>query len=103
MNTCDVCGKEVNSIYIAMEGEEFVSGHKHCVRSYSFGTKPSVTVPLNPFADEEEIDRLEGERNQLIDDLETFPINQDEKRFLVRKIRNITNKLIEKARYLKKK
>lgn len=58
-------------------------------------------MSFHPFADQEEIDRLREERDLLIQDLEKFPIDQDEKRFIVRKIRNITEKLVEKARYLK--
>lgn len=56
---------------------------------------------FQPFADEEEMQRILDERDKLIADLEKYPMNQDEKRFVIRRLQVITEKLLEKARYAK--
>lgn len=58
-------------------------------------------MEFKPFADEEEIERLREERDRLIDSLLKYAIPEDEQRFIIRKIKNITEKLVEKARYMK--
>jgi hypothetical protein len=56
----------------------------------------------HPFEDEELIEDIKKERNELIKQLERYNMPDSERRFLVRKIENITNKLLEKAKYAKK-
>lgn len=56
---------------------------------------------MNPFADVEEIERLRKERDLLIDSLSNYEIPEDEKRFIIKKLRDITEKLVEKAKYSK--
>lgn len=54
-----------------------------------------------PFEDTEEVEKLQKTRDELIASLETFNIEDSEKRFILRKINNITEKLLELARYKK--
>ena len=54
-----------------------------------------------PFEDTEEVKNLQKTRDELIASLETFDIEDSEKRFILRKINNITEKLLESARYKK--
>lgn len=56
----------------------------------------------NPFEDEKLIEDIKKERDELIKQLERYNMPDSERRFLVRKIENITNKLLEKAKYAKK-
>ena len=56
-------------------------------------------MEFKPFEDKEELARLQKERMELIDSLEDFNIPEDEKRFILRKINNITEKLLYKAGY----
>lgn len=56
---------------------------------------------MRPFADKEEMERLRNERDELIEHLNNFSIPEDEKRFIIRRISNITDKLLEKAAYAK--
>jgi len=57
---------------------------------------------FHPFEDEELIEEIKKERDELIKQLERYNMPDSERRFLVRKIENITNKLLEKAKYAKK-
>jgi len=56
---------------------------------------------IKPFEDKEEIEKIQKERDKLIEFLDDFDIDDDERRFIVRKINNISEKLLEKARYKK--
>lgn len=56
----------------------------------------------HPFEDEKLIEDIKKERDELIKQLERYNMPDSERRFLVRKIENITNKLLEKAKYAKK-
>lgn len=56
-------------------------------------------MEFTPFADQEELARLQKERMELIDSLDDYSIGDDEKQFILRKINNITEKLLFKARY----
>ena len=58
-------------------------------------------MKFQPFIDEEECERLRKERDELIRQLDKFPIPEDEKRFIIRRISNISEKLLEKAKYAK--
>lgn len=56
---------------------------------------------FKPFEDPEEIEKILEKREELIMELGRFDIGEDEKRFILRKISIISNKLLEKARYKK--
>jgi len=56
----------------------------------------------HPFEDEKLTEDIKKERDELIKEIERYNIPDSERRFLVRKIENITNKLLEKAKYAKK-
>ena len=56
----------------------------------------------HPFEDEKLVEEIKKERDELIKQLEGYSMPDSERRFLVRKIENITNKLLEKAKYAKK-
>ena len=56
---------------------------------------------FRPFEDPEEIEKILEKREELIQSLQDFTITEDEKRFILRKISIISNKLLEKARYKK--
>ncbi len=58
-------------------------------------------MEFKPFEDKEEVERLQKERTDLVLSLENFNIPEDEKRFILRKINNITERLLHKARYAK--
>lgn len=55
-----------------------------------------------PFEDEKEVEKIKEEREKLIRSLEDYDIPEEEKRFIMRKINHITERLLEKARYSKK-
>ena len=54
---------------------------------------------FKPFENKEEVIRISKERDELMDRLRNYDIPETEKLFILRKIRNITVKLLEKARY----
>ena len=56
---------------------------------------------MKPFADNEEIRKIQEERDSLIELLNSYNIGSDEKMFIVRRISIITEKLLEKANYAK--
>ncbi len=58
-------------------------------------------MEFTPFADKEELAKLQKERMELIDSLDDYSIGHEEKQFILRKINNITEKLLHKARYIK--
>jgi len=58
---------------------------------------------FRPFEDPEEIEKILEKREELIQSLQNFLITEDEKRFILRKISIISNKLLESARYAKDK
>lgn len=60
-------------------------------------------MKFQPFTNEEETERLKKERDELIDALEDYEIPHDEKRFILKRINIITEKLLEKAKYVDKK
>lgn len=101
MNKCDVCGQDVSEVYITFDNnmQNVVSGHKRCIMQITGPQGKSMS--MHPFADEEEIERLREERDRLINSLSEYAIPEDEQRFIIRKIKNITEKLVEKARYAK--
>lgn len=59
-------------------------------------------MDFKPFEDKEEVERIKKERDELIEILGKYDIPKDEKRFLMRRIQIITDRLLEKARYGKK-
>ena len=56
-------------------------------------------MEFTPFEDKEEVEKIAKLRNELIKSLNSFEIGDDEKRFILRKINHISEKLLEKARY----
>jgi len=56
---------------------------------------------FKPFEDKEEVEMLKLERDLLISSLSSYQMPDSEMMFIVRKINNITEKLLEKARYSK--
>lgn len=56
----------------------------------------------HPFEDEELTKEIKKERDELIKELERYNIPDSERRFLIRRIENITQKLLDKAKYAKK-
>lgn len=58
-------------------------------------------MDFKPFADEEEIKRIKKERDELIEMLKDYNIPKDERRFILRKIQIITERLVEQANYKK--
>lgn len=55
---------------------------------------------MRPFKNEEEIKKIKEERDRLIESLLLFNnIGLDEKRFMTRRIKIISEKLLEKAMY----
>ena len=56
-------------------------------------------MSFKPFEDEEEVKRIEQKREQLIASLQDFDLEDTERRFILRKIEHITQKLLDKARY----
>lgn len=57
---------------------------------------------FHPFEDKEEVENIKKERDELLRQLELYDIVDSEKRFLIRRIEIITEKLLEKAKYSKK-
>jgi hypothetical protein len=60
-------------------------------------------VRLSPFEDKEKIEKIKKEREELLRILSTYSISESEKKFIIRRIDVITDKLLEKARYSKNK
>ena len=61
-------------------------------------------MKFEPFKnEEEEEERLRKERDELIESLEDYEIPHDEKRFILKRINIITQKLLEKAKYVQSK
>lgn len=58
---------------------------------------------LKPFEDKEHVEKLREERDKLIESLSNYPIDANEKRFIIKKLQDITEKLIKKAQYAKDK
>jgi len=54
---------------------------------------------FHPFKDEEEVEKITKEREYLIETLQKYNMPESERMFILRKISNITEKLLEKARY----
>jgi hypothetical protein len=59
-------------------------------------------VDFKPFEDKEEVDSIKKERDNLIEMLKNYDLPTDEKRFILRRIQIISQRLLEKARYAKK-
>lgn len=59
-------------------------------------------MPLNPFEDKEEIEKIKKEREELLRILSTYDLPDSETVFILKRIDIITNKLLEKAKYSKK-
>jgi|13_taG_2_1085334.scaffolds.fasta_scaffold00468_4 hypothetical protein len=57
---------------------------------------------FHPFEDKEEVEKIKKERDDLLRQLESYDMVDSEKRFLIRRIEVITEKLLEKAKYSKK-
>lgn len=53
---------------------------------------------FRPFEDKEELEKIRRKREELIQSLEKFDLPEDEKRFILRKISIISEKLIEAAK-----
>ena len=56
---------------------------------------------FRPFEDPEELEKIRQLREELISSLQDFNIPEDEKRFILRKISIISEKLVNVARYKK--
>jgi len=54
---------------------------------------------MRPFKNEEEIEMIKKERESLITIVTNFNTSEDEKRFILRRINIITEKLLEQAMY----
>jgi len=54
---------------------------------------------FKPFEDKEEVEKLKLERDLLISSLSSYNMPETEKLFIIRKINNITEKLLKEARY----
>lgn len=59
-------------------------------------------MDFKPFEDKEEVDSIKKERDNLIEMLKNYDLPTDEKRFILRRIQIISQRLLEKARYAKK-
>jgi hypothetical protein len=59
-------------------------------------------MDFKPFEDQEEVDTIKKERDNLIEMLKKYDLPKDEKRFVLRRIQIISQRLLEKARYAKK-
>lgn len=59
-------------------------------------------MDFKPFEDQEEVDTIKKERDNLIEMLKNYDLPKDEKRFILRRIQIIAQRLLEKARYAKK-
>lgn len=59
-------------------------------------------MDFKPFEDKEEVETIKKERDNLIELLKNYDIPKDEKRFILRRIQIIAQRLLEKARYAKK-
>ena len=59
----------------------------------------SKSTDFRPFEDKEKVKQLEKERDDLIETLNNFEIPETEKMFIVKRIKYVTEKLLEKARY----
>lgn len=58
-------------------------------------------MTFRPFEDKEEVERIEKEREELIRTLQTYDMESSERQFILRKINHISEKLLQKARYMK--
>ena len=56
---------------------------------------------FRPFEDPKELEKIRQLREELISSLQDFNIPEDEKRFILRKISIISEKLVNGARYKK--
>lgn len=56
-------------------------------------------VMIKPFEDKELVQNIIEERDRLLESLENEDMSDSEKRFLIKKIKHISEKLLEKARY----
>ena len=54
---------------------------------------------IKPFEDKEMVEEITKEREHLLEMLQKYNIPESERMFIMRKISNITKKLLEKARY----
>ena len=59
-------------------------------------------MSLNPFLDKEEVEKIKKERDELLEIIGKYNLPESELRFILKKIENITQKLLEKAKYSKK-
>jgi hypothetical protein len=59
-------------------------------------------MSLNPFLDKEEVEKIKKERDELLEIISKYNLPDSELRFILKKIENITQKLLEKAKYSKK-
>jgi hypothetical protein len=60
-----------------------------------------MTKEFRPFEDKEELEKIMKKRDELIEQLQQFDIPEDQKRFILRRISIISNKLLERNRYAK--
>jgi len=58
---------------------------------------------MKPFKDELLYEKIEQERDKLLEYLEKYDMEDSERRFIIKKIQNISEKLLEKANYAKNK
>ena len=56
---------------------------------------------FRPFEDPEQVEKIRQKREELIESLGDFNIPEDEKRFILRKISIISERLLRAARYFK--
>jgi hypothetical protein len=54
---------------------------------------------MKPFEDKEKVDTIKKERDRLLAELQDFEMEETERMFIIRKINNITEKLLKAAEY----
>lgn len=59
-------------------------------------------MSFHPFQNDEEIEKIKKERDELLEMLLNYNIPDSERRFIVKRIEDITKKLLEKAKYSSK-
>ena len=54
---------------------------------------------MKPFEDKEKVEEIKKERAYLIEMLNKYGVPEEEKRFILKRIEYMSEKLLEKARY----
>ena len=58
-------------------------------------------MSFHPFQNNQEVEKIKKERDELLELLANYNMSDSEKRFIVKRIQDITKKLLEKAKYSK--